>query len=272
MKTCLYVNLPQATERRVSLEASFAASSPGDWTLRRFEALGPADVAHIPGGVRPAEKACFASHRAALESTLDDEDPVMIVEDDVMFAPGACGTLEALLAVPAAYDIIYGDVAAYDLPFLIELARWRDPAVTRREAQVLALAGRSFAGSSAYIVRGSAKRRLHAALAAPAALDQPLDIFLRDLANNGAFRMGVAFPFFTAPAPLADGASQIQLDGSSSIDAAFNILCRTFWAARDTQQAADDLAWLQAKTDGETQQLLGGLFAAFASASFPIYR
>lgn len=272
MKTCIFLNLPAATARRASLEASFAGAQASGWTLRRFEALGPAEVEDVPGALRPAEKACFASHRAALASALGDDHPVLIVEDDTLFAPQALGVLGALLALTPAWDVIYADLALCDLPLMVEVARRRDAMAARGEFLALDLAGRAYAGSGAYAVAGPAKPRLHEALAAPAALDRPIDLFLRDLAHGGEFRMAAAFPFLTAPAPLADEGSQIQGGEAAAFDAAFNIFRRAMWIGRDPAQAAADLAWLQARSAGETERLVGGLFGAFAAPGFPLYR
>jgi GR25 family glycosyltransferase involved in LPS biosynthesis len=98
MKSAVFINLPAAEDRRRSIEASFDAAQTDGWSLHRFEALGPDDVADVPGALSPAEKACFASHRTALGQHLDGDDHVLIVEDDAVFAPQAFGVLDALLA------------------------------------------------------------------------------------------------------------------------------------------------------------------------------
>ena len=56
MPRCVYINLPSAHARRAAVEASFAAAEPRGWTLHRFEALGPAEVAEVPGELGPGEK------------------------------------------------------------------------------------------------------------------------------------------------------------------------------------------------------------------------
>jgi GR25 family glycosyltransferase involved in LPS biosynthesis len=272
MGVCVFINLPAASARRASVEASFGAAGAIGWTLRRFEALGPADVTEVTGVLTPREKACFASHRAALASSLDDDGPILIVEDDSLFAPGAFTVLDALLALTPAWDLVYTDVALTDLALMIELARRRDVMAGRGEVMALDLAGRPYAGAGAYAVSGPAKRRLHDALSRTEMLDRPIDLLLRDLAASGEFRAATAFPFLTAPAPLADQGSQIQTGEAAAFDAAFNIFRRAMWRGRDAQQSAQDLAWLQAQAGGHTERLVGGLFAAFAAPGFPLYR
>jgi len=53
MKGCVYINLATAEGRALAVEASFGAAAPNGWTLRRFEALGPGDVAVATGKLSP---------------------------------------------------------------------------------------------------------------------------------------------------------------------------------------------------------------------------
>ena len=271
MKACVYINLAAARDRREALEASFAAAQGGGWSLERFDALGPGDVAQTPGGLAPAEKACFASHRAALGARLADDEPVLIVEDDAVFAPQAFGVLDGLLAQGAGWDVIYPDVALCDLALMLELARRRDGMVAAGQYLTVDLAGRSFFGATAYAVRGAAKRRLHAALSALSELNQPYDLVLRDLCQSGQFRMGVAFPFLTSVSAAAD-ASQIQPGEAAAFDAVLNAYRRAMFVARDAEQCRRDATRLQAAAAEDTARFAGAIFGAMTSAAFPLDR
>ncbi len=269
MKACVYINLPAAQDRRTALEASFAAAAPNGWTLRRFEALSPADVeGGAAGALSPAEAACFASHRAALATALEGEEPVLIVEDDTAFSPQTFGVLDALFAQGGGWDVIYTDVALCDLAVMLELARRRDAMVAGGQFLTLDLAGRSYWGASAYAVGGAAKRRLHAALSDPTT---PIDLRLRDLAHGGGFRMGACFPFLTSPAPSA-GRSQIQPDAASVFDGTLNAFRRAMAVNRDLDQCRADAAQLSGLTIDDTARLTGAVFAAMASPAFPLDR
>jgi hypothetical protein len=270
MKACVYINLAAARNRRESVEASFAAAAAGDWTLERFEALGLADVAAIPGAISPAEKACFASHRAALAQHLDGDEPVLIVEDDAVFAPQAFGGLDGMLAQAGDWDILYTDAALCDFNLMVHLASRRDAMAARGEYLPVDLKGRSFFGATAYAVRGSSKGRLHAALTVAEALDQPYDLFLRDLINSGAFKAAVVFPFVTSLSPEADG-SQIQGGETAAFDQTLNAYRRLMYAARDLRQCRADAERLAAPTD-EASRLVGGVFATIVSPGFPLDR
>lgn len=270
MKVCVFINLPAAVGRRASVEASFAAAQASGWSLQRFEALAPPDVAAIPGAISAAEKACFASHRTALAQQLDGDDPVLIVEDDAVFSAQAFAVLDGMLAQAGAPDILYTDAALCDFNLMVHLASRRDGMAARGEFAAVDLAGRSFFGATAYAVRGAAKARLHAALIAAETLDQPYDLFLRDLIHRGEFKGAVAFPFLTTLASEAD-ASQIQAGDTAVFDATLNAYRRLMYVDRDLAQCRVDAERLAANTD-EAARLVGGVFAAIVSPAFPLDR
>jgi Glycosyltransferase family 25 (LPS biosynthesis protein) len=270
MKTCCYINLAAAKHRRDSVEASFAAAKTGDWSLRRFEALGPAEVATLAGGLTSAEKACFASHRAALSEHLEGDDPVMIIEDDAVFSPQAFGALDNLLTHGGDLDLIFTDAALCDFNLMVHLAARRDAMVARGEFVPVDLFGRSFFGATAYAVRGASKGRIHAALAAAVELDRPFDLYLRDLIRTGQFKAAVAFPFLTTVSPDADG-SQIQAENTAVFDTTLNAFRRLMYVARDLDQCRADAGRLAAHTD-EAARMIGAVFATIVSPAFPLDR
>jgi GR25 family glycosyltransferase involved in LPS biosynthesis len=266
MKHAVFINLPAAADRRRDVEASFAAAQTEGWVLHRFEALGPEDVADLSGALSPAEKACFASHRAALGQHLDGDDHVLIVEDDAVFSPQAFGVLDALLAQQDAWDLIYGDTVL-DFNMMVALAGRRDAMVAHNQYQAVDLAGRPYFAATAYLVRGSVKRRLHAALSAQSSLDTAYDVALRDLCHSGAFRMAVAFPFVTTVSRLAD-TSQIQLREDRVFDPTLNAFRRLMYVARDLDQCRAEIEDLRAHADGDTARLTGDLFSVMVSPAF----
>jgi glycosyl transferase family 25 len=270
MKACVFINLPAAAERRTGLEASFAGAQACGWTLHRFEALGPSQVASVGGALTPSEKACFASHRTALGRHLGDDDPILIVEDDAVFSPQTFGVLDAMLAQAGDWDVLYTDAALCDFNLMVHLANRRDAMAARGEYQAIDLRGRSFFGATAYAVRGAAKARLHAALAAAEALNQPYDLFLRDLINTGALKAAVCFPFLTTLAPQAD-ASQIQAKETAVFDATLNAYRRLMYVARDLDRCRTDAQRLAAHTN-EASRLVGSVFATIVSPEFPLER
>jgi hypothetical protein len=118
-------------------------------------------------------------------------------------------------------------------------------------------------------VPGSAKRKLHAALSAPAALDQPYDIFLAGLAHRRELRVASGFPFLTAPGP-ASAVSQMQEVREPVFDATVNAFRRLMWIDRDLDVCRRDAEALRAVYDNDTAVLASSIFGAIVSPAFPM--
>jgi hypothetical protein len=268
-KRCRFINLDAATDRRRQLEASFARTLPAGWSLERFAALGPEDVRDVPGSLTPVEKACFASHRAAIGAALDDDDHLFIAEDDAVFSPQTFALVDQLLA-RQDWDVLFTDVALCDLGLMAHLAKRREGMAARGEYSCVDLRGRSFFGATAYVVSGRSKRALHAALGGSAELNQPYDLALRDLCHSGALKMAACFPFATTLGAQAD-ASQIQGTEHAVFDRTLNAYRRLMYADRDLAACREDTARLAAGCD-EVSAMVGTIFAAIVSPAFEIDR
>jgi GR25 family glycosyltransferase involved in LPS biosynthesis len=266
MKTCVFINLPAATTRRAGVEASFAAAPTGDWALQRFVALGPNDVLDIPGSISPTEKACFASHRAALAETLGDQDHLMIVEDDAVFSPQTFTVIDGLLDAFPKWDVIYLDLSIGDFGLLAVMASRRDAMVAEGRYDILDLAKVSHAAMSAYVVRGSAKRKVHAELNAAVELDTPVDLYLRDSGHAGHIASGGVFPFLTTISSQAE-ISQIQVVGSAVFDPSMNAFRRLMFVARDDEGIRAEVGRLVELNTNETLQLMAPILANLVIAA-----
>src|SRR5689334_1969428 len=121
---CHYINLDDATARRANLEAAYrAANPPAAWELVRIPASGPAAAGGLPGAISPPEKACWLSHRRAVEASLVDDSPVLVVEDDVRFSPRTFPILGALAEADPEWDVLYTDVILTDADTMVSFAR-----------------------------------------------------------------------------------------------------------------------------------------------------
>lgn len=271
MKRCVFINLASAVGRRRNVEASFAAVAPPSWSLDRFEAVDAATGAKLPGSLSPNEKGCFASHRAAISASLADENHLFVAEDDIAFSAQAFGVLDGLLSQNGDWDVMFGDAALCDLNLMAHLASRRDAMRAGDQYVAIDLAGRSFCGSTGYLVRGTSKRRLSDALAASEALDQPYDLYLRDLCHTGIIRAAVCFPFVTTVSALADR-SQIQDQEAGVFDHTLNVFRRLMYAERDLTRCLDDALSLQAAHADGAARAVGAVFATIVSPAFPLDR
>jgi len=271
MKRCVFINLASAVNRRRSVEASFAGAARQGWSLDRFEAVDAAAGETLPGTLSPNEKGCFASHRAAISASLADQDHLFVAEDDIAFSAQAFGVLDGLLGQNGDWDVMFGDAALCDLNLMAHLASRRDAMRAGDQYTAIDLAGRSFCGSTGYLVRGTSKRRLSDALAAAKALDQPYDLYLRDLCHTGILRAAVCFPFVTTVSALADQ-SQIQGREVAVFDQTLNVFRRLMYAERDLPRCLDDALRLQAAHADSAAQAVGAIFATIVSPAFPLDR
>lgn len=264
---CLFINRQAAADRRRALEASFAATAPSHWDLLRVEAVEADDIAD-PRGLTPAERACWLSHRKALEATVDDDEDVLVVEDDTRFCRRTFSVLPAMLAQAADCDLLLSEVMPTDIKLLADLARrWNG---LTRSGQFLApsLAQTPLAGASAYMVRGPSKAKLLGLLAAAEVQAAPYDIALRELARSGRLHARFCFPFLTAPGAEADRSS-IQGADIDLRQAAFHAFRRLMFVERDLDASRAEAAALTAAHGDEGAALAGQILGAIMSGAFP---
>ena len=109
-----YINLDSAVERRAQVEASFGGVAHDGWELSRFQAVGVGEIAKVQGRLQPTEKACFESDRRLIGQHLDDEAPLLVLEDDVAFCKQTFPVLTAMLGGPEDWDLLFTDVAIFE--------------------------------------------------------------------------------------------------------------------------------------------------------------
>jgi GR25 family glycosyltransferase involved in LPS biosynthesis len=262
---CFFINLASATPRRAFLEASFEAHAAEGWYLNRVEATAADEMRKraVPGGLRDNEKACFTSHRRAIEEATEAPGHALILEDDACFGPSTCARIEAALAqLPAeGWDLVYTDLVIFDpvqMTQLITLRRSLGPGAMT----LFDLASTGYCGATAYVVHETFKPKLAAMLAAEPALETAYDIYLRELVRTGRARGFAAFPFPTTLSALGD-TSQIQ--AGDAADVVWNAFRRLVWADRDVAAATIPLDALSSDfTDPESAAFARILGAALA--------
>jgi hypothetical protein len=263
---CLYINREGASERRMWLEGHFAQLAPAGWTLHRVAGVDAVGLPPAHSQLTTAERGCWEGHYSALAATADDADDVMIVEDDVRFAPQAFDILPQMLAA-SEFDIIFSDVMPTDIRLVVGLARKWPRLHSANQFQIQTLAGADFTCAAAYLVRGPSKGRVLALLDSPACRSLPIDIALAHLIGRGEIRGGVAFPFLTAPNPHAN-ISSIQPDRTHRRDMAFLAYRRLMFAGRDVEACREELSTLERALDDEHARLVGKVLGAMTSERF----
>jgi GR25 family glycosyltransferase involved in LPS biosynthesis len=265
---CFYINLDSASERRAHVEASFRAAAPSDWELIRIPALGPADVAERPGTITGPEKGCFLSHRAAIAATRDSDETIFVVEDDTCFSTRTFATLETLAVAPSHWDLLFTDVTLLDASTMLACAKQYGRLKASGQFMLQDLSRTGFAAASAYLVRGTSKAKVLAALDADGALDWPYDILLRRLAHGGQLAARACLPFLTTLSHDAER-SMIQDAAWNTRDEVIGAFRRLLFVDRDLGALAEEVDALGARHSDEASRLFGAIFGVFVSDAFP---
>ncbi len=231
-----FINLADAAARRTALVAGFAAHRLPGWELARVEAVSAAAVeaAAVPGKLSWREKACFLSHRRALDAAAAVDGPSWIMEDDVAFGADSFRLIDAFTAKQAetGWDILFTDIGIADLDQGLRLIDKGRKFLADRQAGLLELQPVNFTAAASYVVAASAKAKLRALLAEDAAPDLPYDLFLCRAVRTGRLRAACIFPFATTLSELSDR-SQVQPEDAAATDLPLAAFRRALWFNRD---------------------------------------
>jgi GR25 family glycosyltransferase involved in LPS biosynthesis len=254
---CIYINLKNQIQRRLYLEKNFESNNQSGWRLLRLEAVDSETVQQrkIDGKLRPSEKACFLSHRSAVEKSIAFSDHTMIVEDDVLFGKSSIRLIEgAIAAVPQdAWDILFTDIGVWDVHAMIDLLFLRRT-LGNGLSRVLPLKGFPFTASTSYIVNANSKTKILRLLNAVQKYDLPYDLHLRALINRSDLAAFAIFPFATSLSYLGDD-SQIEPPEGAAGPAILNAFRRGNWFDRDAEDFKKQ-AELLGDCDGDTAAFL----------------
>ncbi len=231
MITIYFINLEREAERRESIEKNLAEWLTPELAVRRIVAIDGRESADIqvPGKLRDAEKACFMSHRKALETSLGDDHDALVLEDDAVFGPSTSKMLLRLAeSDKPPCDLIFTDICVPDIENMIKLFRIRRELMKIMKVNLINLSGLNFAGATAYFIRKGSKRKLYELLNQVAVYDIPYDLFLRRLVHGGKVLGYTAFPFLTTLSSCFPK-SQIQLTRDQANNLAWDAFRRIVW-------------------------------------------
>jgi GR25 family glycosyltransferase involved in LPS biosynthesis len=264
---CHYINLDDATGRRANLEAAYqAVNPPASWELVRIAASGPDAASGLGGTASLPEKACWLSHRRAIEASLDDDGAVLVVEDDVRFSPRTFYILGALAEADTEWDILFTDVILTNADSMVSFARDWPQLARAGNFRLLDLAEIPYVGAAGYVIRNAAKRKVLAALDSLPSFDRAYDVALADLIRGGALVGRGVFPFLTAPSADAD-ASTIQPSRLQLRERMINAFRRLMFVDRDLDASRAEIAALEAVHADPAAVLIGGVFATMVSTT-----
>jgi GR25 family glycosyltransferase involved in LPS biosynthesis len=268
---CYYINLESAGARRRRLEENFSSCKAEHWALHRFPATDAhsVDARNFPGPLKPAEKACFLSHRKLLQSCLGDEKDILVMEDDTSFGRHSCVAIDQFLQYnyTAPWDIVYTDIIVPRVETMVELIHYRRQLSAAGRFTLLDLTNVMFAGTSAYIVNGKSKRKLAALLECSQGLHMPYDLHLRKLIQERKLAGFTFFPFITCVSECSE-VSQVQATDELDTDRIWNSFRKLIWMDRDLEAQKPKLREIDSQLCDDESRLFGVLFSALTSRQF----
>jgi len=272
---CFYINLDAAAQRRRSLEENFAQIKKADWSLTRIAAIDAAyiEANEVGGSLKPVEKAYFLSHKKALQESMNDDDAVFILEDDAMFGSDTCNIVEQLpeFAKDLEWDIVFTDAVVPNVGDMSGLVMLRHGLADKKEIRLIDLKSFSFAGSTAYIVKGTSKERLFDVIDSQAEINEPYDLFLRKKIYHGDIKGLLCFPFITSTSEFST-LSSIQSGverkpDERKADLIWDLFRKLTWIERDMERHRIALTMID-QSLSEEDRAFGVLWAAQSAKGF----
>jgi hypothetical protein len=213
---------------------------------------------------------------SALESSIEDEDHLYVVEDDALLSDSLADLPFIVEAVDSAsegnWDLLYLDATVVEVEDMCSLFEWTENA--RRDERlgfVRVPSQFTLYGTLSYVVNARRKRSVFRFLQENLARGKPIDSVTAHGIHQGALRAYVTVPFLTSGGELSRS-SEIEAadDGRNLAWLLFRRLCFVQRDAESLRELSDAVRQLTGGFD-EPQKLLG-LLVANRVISFPNVR
>jgi GR25 family glycosyltransferase involved in LPS biosynthesis len=272
----LFINLDSSTSRRSRIEAELRKYQLQD-RYARFPAVDGRALASVQGAISAGEHACFQSHYRALERAKAANGTVHILEDDVVLSP----QLEQIVSgfdtggMFDYFDLIFTDIAlGLDILLLRRLKTLFD---AHRQSQrpkfdVLDFNNVYQAGFQSYLVPRKSLDKVLSMLrrGLDSGPNVPVDIFVRQEAQEGRLRLGCIFPFVTS-VQLGDAAATTIADRAQNTEITREIVALlrySFFVGRDLKAIPESLlAKLYAERGDDYDRLITAVLGFVVSSS-----
>ncbi|GHU33934.1 hypothetical protein AGMMS50256_26830 [Betaproteobacteria bacterium] len=226
----------------------------------------------VEGKILPTEKACFLSHKKAIERSLEGNQNVLILEDDAQFGPNSFNFLKILDDMQDdSTDIVFTDICVGGNNDMIELFFLRKNLIRDSTFQLIDLKDFFWAGATSYLIFNQAKRKILNLIETLHSYNLPYDLQLRQWINDEKLNAKFIFPFATTVSKLS-ASSNIQTTGNNQqiSAAASDAFRRLVWAdsERISESPIDGLSKIEedffdARTSMFTRILSVFLYSVF---------
>jgi GR25 family glycosyltransferase involved in LPS biosynthesis len=270
---CFYINLDHATKRRESIEQSFHQHKKDGWTLNRFTAM---DVKYVQengvlGNCRDTEKAYWLSCRNLILEQCHDQNPIFLLDDDMIFGPRTChaveGVIHQLSAAQQPWDMIFTEIGITQIDGMLDLLRLKRSLRAKNEIILRDLNTVTWAGSTAYIINGASKKKIAHMLEWEGILNIPYDLWLREKISKGQLSGYFIFPFMNSFSNCCYESS-IQTHHTKLTDLLWTQYRRMMWDQADLSKELPMIQHINDHVLDDELRMFSVLFAAMASAQF----
>jgi GR25 family glycosyltransferase involved in LPS biosynthesis len=210
-----YINMDKSKDRDQAMRTQLEALSLMD-RYSRFPAVDGTTQSRLT--YRSAgEVGCFLSHYLLLRQNIGSLYHLHVMEDDAVLSLSTAEVIERIVVtggILQEYDIIMTEA---DLGNNIEMISYYKNIVAASLAetvqeggpvniQVLDISNKAFCCTSSLLINNNSISKICGLLESElsGAIRQPVDLFVRFLANNGYLRIGVTMPFITS-VPIHSG-------------------------------------------------------------------
>ena len=150
---------------------------------------------------------------------------------------------------------------------MVELFNVKKKMAASHQCKVIDLKSIVFAGATSYILSVSGIQKLNDIFRSYASLDEPYDLFLRNLIWTGKLKGFMLFPFVTTLSEQAAN-SQIQPAETALTDLVWNTYRRLMWMDANVDDFAEAAKTIKDGLYDQESELLSVIVAATTSPKF----
>jgi hypothetical protein len=268
----VYINLDRAVERRAAMEQQLAALDL-PYPVRRLPAIDGSERKERPATLSSSQYGCWLSHLRAIESSVEDDDHLYVLEDDALLSEALADLPSIVEAVDSSskgeWDLLYLDATVVEVEDMCSMFEWTENA--RRDQQlgfVRVPSKFTLYGLLSYVVNSRRKRSVSRFLREHLERGKPIDSITAHGIHQGALKAYVTVPLLTCGSELARS-SQIEA-GDDGRNLAWLLFRRLCFIQRDPESLRRLSAAVGRLTGGfaEPEKLLG-LLVSNRVVSFP---
>jgi GR25 family glycosyltransferase involved in LPS biosynthesis len=268
---CVYINLDIATNRNEKIIKNLEENKGKDWSIERYKANDSTYIKEnkISGVIRDSEKACFLSHRNAINQNILIKEHLWILEDDARLGVSTSKIINEIMSIGNEFDwdIIFTDVCITEPTTMIELIKLRNKLTVHKQTQIINLTTINFAGASSYIINQKSINKILNLINEEIIINEPYDLYLRRLIYENKVSAFVLFPFPTTISSDAEK-SQIQLSTTVMTDLIWNTFRKMIWLDRNFEDVNKDLLNIDSSICCEESKKFGTIISACISSEF----